>query len=100
MLRPDWPSDARYDPLRDADTATLAGEFLKRNPAYIADTERLAKLARAGELTLADREVFATAWGLRFRIGRRSVGLDSASATDRGRRRHDTAGAYRGASTG
>lgn len=61
MLRPDWRSAADYEPLRDADTATLAGEFLKRNPAYIADTERLAKLARAGELTLADREVFATA---------------------------------------
>lgn len=91
MLRPDWRSAADYEPLRDADTATLAGEFLKRNPNYIADVERLTRLAKIGELTSADRDAFATAWGLRFCGGQRAVRLDSASITDRGRRRRDPA---------
>lgn len=93
MLRPDWRNADDYKPLRNADAVTLAGEFLKRNPDYISDRKRLTRLAEAGDLTLTDRDAFATAWGLRFRGGRRAVGLDASQPTDRGRRRGDASSA-------
>lgn len=80
MSRPDWRDPADYESLRNVDTPTLKGEFLKRNPDYIADHERLGRLAAAGRLEAADRDAFAAAWGLRFRGERQPPGLDGAGS--------------------
>lgn len=89
MPRPNWRDPAQYEPLRAADPPTLAGEFLKRNPDYMADNERLARLAADGRLTRVHREAFAAAWGVRFRRERRTSKLDGAGPTDRHRRYED-----------
>lgn len=92
MPRPNWRDPADYEALRSADVATLAGEFLRRNPDYQADRGRLAKLAAEHALTTAERDAFALAWGVRFRGGRRSPALDTAGAPDRDRREGGAAG--------
>lgn len=93
MSRPNWRDPADYEALRLADVATLAGEFLRRNPEYQADRERLAKLAAGHELTKAERDAFALAWGVRFRGRRRSPVVDTAGAPNRDRRDGDAASA-------
>ena len=80
MSRPNWRDPTEYEPLRSVDTPTLAGEFLKRNPAYIADQQRLTRLALEGRLDAAARDAFAAAWGVRFRCGQRAFDLDRAGA--------------------
>lgn len=95
MSGPDWRNAADYDHLRAADVATLAGEFLRRNPDYEADRERLTRLAAQRRLTQAEREAFALAWGVRFRVERRSPDLDPAGAPQRRRRGRDAGGAGR-----
>lgn len=97
MSRPNWRDPTEYEPLRSVDTPTLAGEFLKRNPDYIADHERLARLAAEGRLTTTDRDAFAADWGVRFRRHRRTPHMDGAGAPNCGRRRDDAAGARRSA---
>lgn len=86
MSRPNWRDPTEYEPLRSVDTPTLAGEFLKRNPDYIADHERLARLAAEGRLTTADRDAFSADWGVRFRRQHRTPHLDGAGAPYRRRR--------------
>ena len=93
MSRPNWRDPTEYEPLRSVDTPTLAGEFLKRNPDYIADHERLVLLATKGRLEAAARDAFAAAWGVRFRYERRSSDLDAAGAPHRRWRRGNTFGA-------
>ena len=88
MSGPNWRDPADYEGLCSADVATLAGEFLRRNPDYQADRERLAKLAAEQLLTRAERDAFALAWGVRFRSGRRFPVVDAAGAADH--RRHDS----------
>jgi hypothetical protein len=83
MSRPNWRDPTEYEPLRSVDTPTLAGEFLKRNPDYIADNERLARLASKGQLDAAARDTFAAVWGVRFRYERKSSDLDGAGAPHR-----------------
>ena len=95
MSRPDWRDPADYEPLRNADIATLAGEFLKRNPDYRADHARLARLAAQNLLDTAERDGFALAWGLRFRDERYAPDLDAAGLAHRRRRGRDAAGAGR-----
>jgi hypothetical protein len=95
MSRPNWRDPADYEALRSADVATLAGEFLRRNPDYQADRERLVRVAAGRQLTQAERDTFALAWGVRFRGGRRPPGLDAAGAPQRRRFSHDAAGAGR-----
>ena len=86
MSRPNWRDPADYEPLRSADVATLAGEFLKRNSDYQADRERLARLADQDRLTTAELDAFVLAWGCRFRGPLRAPDVDSAGASDhRGR---------------
>ena len=87
MSRPNWRDPTEYELLRSVDTPTLAGEFLKRNPDYIADNERLGRLASEGRLDAAARDAFAAAWGVRFRRERRSSGLDGGGPAHRGLRR-------------
>ncbi len=89
MSRPNWRDPTEYESLRSVDTPTLAGEFLKRNPDYIADHERLSRLASEGRLDAAARDAFAAAWGVRFRRERQYSDLDGAGAPhDRWRRSH------------
>ena len=95
MSRPDWRDPADYEPLRNADVATLAGEFLKRNPDYQADRARLARLAAQDLLDTAERNTFALAWGVRFRSERRAPDLDAAGAAHRCGLGGDAAGAGR-----
>lgn len=95
MSGPDWRNAADYEFLRAADVATLAGEFLRRNTDYEADRERLAKLAAQQRLTQAERDAFALAWGVRFRLARRTPHLDAASSPQHCRRGRDTASAGR-----
>lgn len=93
MSRPDWRDPADYESLRFADAVELAGEFLKRNPDYERDRERLTRRALEGQLSAAERDAFALAWGVRFRGPRRAPGMDAAGAPQRSRRGPDTAGA-------
>lgn len=95
MSRPNWRDPADYEALRSADVATLAGAFLRRNPDYQADRERLLRVAAGRRLTQAERDAFALAWGVRFRDGRRCPDLDTAGASQRRRCDRDTPGAGR-----
>lgn len=95
MSRPNWRDPIEYESLRSVDTPTLAGEFLKRNSDYIADHERLDRLATEGQLEPADRDAFAAAWGLRFRGKRRTSYLDRAGSSHRCRRASDASDASR-----
>jgi hypothetical protein len=91
MSRPDWRDPADYETLRSADVATLAGEFLRRNPDYQADRRRLVRLAAEHRLTQAERDAFALAWGVRFRCLRRAAILDLASLAHHHQRGRDAA---------
>ncbi len=93
MPRPDWRDPADYESLRFADAVELAGEFLKRNPDYERDRERLARRALDGQLSSVERDAFALAWGVRFRGPRRAPALDTAGSPQHRRRGLDTAGA-------
>ena len=90
MSHTNWRDPTDYEVLRTADVATLAGEFLKRNPDYQADRERLVRLSGQRMLTVAERDTFALAWGSRFRGGQRSSDLDIAGVADRRRGDRDT----------
>jgi len=84
---PDWKRAADYEPLKALDTPDLAAEFLRRNPDFQRDHERLSGLAAAGRLSSEEQEAFATTWGVRFRTERRSIFLDAAEFAKRARRR-------------
>ena len=83
MSRPNWRDPTEYESLRSVDTPTLAGEFLKRNPDYIADHECLSRFASEARLDAAARDAFAAAWGVRFRCKQRFSDLDGAGASHR-----------------
>ncbi len=93
MSRPNWRDPADYESLRFADAVELAGEFLKRNPDYERDRERLKRRALNGQLSAAERDAFALAWGVRFRGQRRAPELDTAGASHGCRRGFDAIGA-------
>ena len=59
----DWRSGAAYDALDDVSLKGLAWEYLRRNPDYVADYERLDGAAGNRETSV---EVLKP-WGLRFR---------------------------------
>ena len=93
MPRRDWRDPADYESLRFADAVELAGEFLKRNPDYERDRERLARRALDGQLSSVERDAFALAWGVRFRGPRSAPKVDAAGASQRRRHGLDTTGA-------
>ena len=95
MSRPNWRDPAEYEHLLNADVATLAGEFLKRNSNFQADRRRLTRLAAQHELTMAERDTFALAWGVRFRGERSAPDMDTAGAPHRRRRGRDATDASR-----
>ena len=87
MRHPDWKCAADYEPLKKLDTPELAGEFLRRNPDYQRDHERLSRLAAAGRLQPTEADAFAAKWGVRFRSEWRSFLMDAAEFAERARRR-------------
>lgn len=95
MSRPNWRDPAEYEHLRNADVATLAGEFLKRNPDFQADRRRLTWLAAQHDLTMAERDTFALAWGVRFRGERSAPDVGTAGLAHRRRRGRDAIDASR-----
>lgn len=82
----DWRSGAAYDALDEVSLKGLAWEYLRRNPDYVADYERLAGAAGDGATSI---EVLKP-WGLRFRCRPGPSGLGRAcllgSDLDRGHR--------------
>lgn len=59
MSKEDWRSPAAYEYAKTLESAELAWEFLRRNPAYRADYQAAADDAGAAD-------VRAGVWGLRF----------------------------------
>jgi hypothetical protein len=87
MGTPDWRVASDYEPLKALDTHDLAAEFLRRNPDFQRDQERLTRLSAADRLTPEEAEAFALRWGVRFRTARRSFLVDAAELAGRARRR-------------
>lgn len=63
MTAGDWRSAEAYDYVRDLDPADMAWEFLRRNPEYRQDFDRLAHERPDTERDAA----LLHRWGLRFR---------------------------------
>ena len=59
MPRADWRSPSAYQALASLDAHGFAWEFLRRNPAFQSDCERLARDAARGLLSADDEEAFA-----------------------------------------
>lgn len=66
VTKSDWRSSADYIYLNDADPADLAWEFLRRNPDYRRDVDRLATQQATGCSLDDHRNQLAKKWGLRF----------------------------------
>jgi hypothetical protein len=67
MARADWRSASAYEDLRPLDAPAFAFEFLCRNPDFLTDQARLARLSRTRALHLSEMKAFAERWGVRFR---------------------------------
>lgn len=65
MLSIDWRLPAAYRHAKLIPAAGFAWEYLRRNDDYRQDFETIA---RTGEPTGRDLEVFAHRWGLRFPV--------------------------------
>ena len=63
--RPDWRSPGYVDALKDLDRAGFAWEFLRRNPAYRDDYDRIDEDPE--EPALSPKTVGGN-WGLSFRL--------------------------------
>jgi Family of unknown function (DUF6499) len=65
---PFWRSPDAVEQLNRLDSPGLAGEFLRRNPAYRAGYHQmLRRAAQDGSISEAVRSEFASRWGLSFR---------------------------------
>ena len=63
MTAGDWRSAEAYEYVRDLDPADMAWEFLRRNPEYRQDFDRIV-----GDPPDPEREAaLLHRWGLRFR---------------------------------
>lgn len=63
--RPDWRSPDYVEALKDLDRAGFAWEFLRRNPAYREEYDRIDEDPEASELS---PERMGGNWGLSFRL--------------------------------
>jgi hypothetical protein len=64
MSYPDWESPDAKRHYRDHDRADFAQEFLRRNPVFVADQERLARSVKVGLITPeAAQAQLAGRWG-------------------------------------
>ena len=64
MSRAYWRSPGAYKELQTLDAPGFASQFVKRNPDYVRDRERLEQMAREGALDPAEADAFARRWGL------------------------------------
>ena len=67
MSRAYWRSPGAYKALLTFDAVGFAFQFLKRNPEFVKDQQRLQQMDREGTLDAAEVAEFARRWGLRFR---------------------------------
>lgn len=65
MLSIDWCLPAAYRHAKQIPAAGFAWEYLRRNDDYRQDFETVA---RTGEPTGSDLEMFTHRWGLRFPV--------------------------------
>ncbi len=63
--RPDWRSPEYVDALKNLDRAGFAWEFLRRNPAYRDDYDRIEEDPADSE---SSPETVGRNWGLSFRL--------------------------------
>lgn len=61
-----WRNASAYDYINQLDPASMAWEFLRRNPAY---RQEYASALRADTLDPDAAAALAQRWGLRFRYG-------------------------------
>jgi hypothetical protein len=66
MAHADWRSASAYEDLRPLDAPAFAYEFLCRNPDFIRDHARLARMSRNRTPDTVEAEAFAQRWGVRF----------------------------------
>ena len=64
MSRAYWRSAGAYRKLLSFDAVAFAFQFLKRNPNFVRDQERLQQMDREGALDPAEVSAFARRWGL------------------------------------
>lgn len=64
--RPDWRSPQYVEALKDLDRVGFAWEFLRRNPAYREDYDRIDD---DPEESASNPETVGGNWGLSFRPG-------------------------------
>ena len=67
MSSKDWRSPDAYEYLRPLDAPGFAWEFLRRNPEFVQERDRLEQAAQQGNLNQAEADEFARRWGVRFR---------------------------------
>jgi len=63
--RPDWRSPGDYEHLKQLDRAGFAWEFLRRNPAYRDDYDKVSENAQDDD---TNRIAVGQTWGLSFRV--------------------------------
>jgi hypothetical protein len=77
-----WRNASAYDYMNELDPASIAWEFLRRNPAY---RQEYAAALRGGTLDPDAAAALAQRWGLRFRYGPRSCWAYDPRRLDPGR---------------
>lgn len=66
MSPDEWKSAEAYEGLRSYAAPELAYEFLRRNPDYISDRDRLRRARSTGRANSDQEDAFARKWGARF----------------------------------
>ena len=67
MAPTDWRSSAAYEDKHSLDAPGFAWEFLRRNPEFQREHQRLSRALDRDALTPKQLEAFARRWGVRFR---------------------------------
>ena len=66
MSSPDWRSPGEYRGLQSLDAPGFAWEYLRRNPDFAHDRQKLERAAREGDLNADEADAFARRWGCKF----------------------------------
>ncbi len=62
-----WRVPGAYEGLRSLDAPGFAWEYLRRNPDFQQNREKLEQAACQGTLDQAEVDAFTRRWGVRFR---------------------------------